>query len=968
MAAKNSDLNELRDQIIASLDIPYEYSQMGLRLASDKPRSSGKMEAYSMTRDERKPSAWIDANTGMYGDSGPGGESGLSIFDFAIKYGGHVDFKSAFAHFAEKAGVDIKKKKRKRREEKPEDKLEFQEWDDGNDILATMWCVKHKQGVTLESVKAAGGKIAFYPCWKDKETGERKRGSHKCIAVPCYVDDVASAEPVAWVLYDLHNQKFKVFRGDDQEPDYVKMKSIGPTRGAMMGRAGLERLAGDRNGIELVWKTAGPSDMLALMAAIPEDKRGSHVVVCNASGETGDVLPNNIDLFVGVKAAVLHDADDAGELGAVKWCLPLHSVSQEVRHVRLPYDVTQKGGKDFRDFVAEGNNYDSLLTLYNAAKPYEPPAEPGHGDGKPEISMAAERQIVGMIQLDVLGETDRGGVKVFSEFHRKADVITDIGRLTFENLARIAGPRVRECVMLSSRDEKPGMVPLQAVKNAIALLSGYRRIGEQTELGAGCWSGMTEEGIAYPSVVMVNNGEAAEWNGTKQLERIDHPRFKEQLLDFESAQRPWYRFDHLKQCIENCDRDFATDTMNEAIQLFDKFRWKHSAAPFTTTGLVLASWVQSLWDWRPQIAVIGPSASGKSTLFGVLARIFGNLARKSSSSSAAGLRQVIKRSSQVILFDEFENSQYRKEVLEMLRMSSRGDTMLRGTTSHQAQQFQLRHIAWVAAIEAGLNKTPDRNRFIMLELERRGTLVNEKLELPSARELASLGQRLLAVAVRYAFKACRLANQLKEHRITGVDDRVIENYAVPTAMLSTIKEFNYADAVALLTEMLHGAEEQHERMSDEMDLLEDILNSRLANSPSRLAMWQLVQIVLTSTAISNVTVDQAKSELDTAGLRFSQFTKNDALTLKNMDLEGQRCLIISCKAVSRHLLTDDAYAGVDVSAILKRLPVSLASRRQTNLGNDRSCIVVGLNTLAEAKDELLFAPQACSGTVGTRVE
>ncbi len=913
MAAKNSDLTELRDQIIASLDIPYEYSQMGLRLASDKPRSSGKMEAYSMTRDERKPSAWIDANTGMYGDSGPGGESGLSIFDFAIKYGGRVDFKSAFAHFAEKAGVDIKKKKRKLREEKPEDKLEFQEWDDGNDILATMWCVKHKQGVTLESVKAAGGKIAFYPCWKDKETGERKRGSHKCIAVPCYVDDVTSAEPVAWVLYDLHNQKFKVFRGDDQEPDYVKMKSIGPTRGAMMGRAGLERLAGDRNGIELVWKTAGPSDMLALMAAIPEDKRGSHVVVCNASGETGDVLPNNIDLFVGVKAAVLHDADEAGEFGAVKWCLPLHAVSQEVRHVRLPYDVTQKGGKDFRDFVAEGNNYDSLLTLYNAAKPYEPPAEPGHGDGKPETSMAAERQIVGMIQLDVLGETDRGGVKVFSEFHRKADVITDIGRLTFENLSRIAGPRVRECVMLSSRDEKPGMVPLQAVKNAIALLSGYRRIGEQTELGAGCWSGMTEEGIAYPSVVMVNNGEAAEWNGTKQLERIDHPRSKGHLLDFESAEKPWYDFANLKNYIDNCDREFAVKAMNEAILLFDKFGWKHPAGAYTTTGLVLATWVQSLWEWRPQIAVIGPSNSGKTTLFNVLDKLFGSLTLKSSSSTAAGIRQAIKNSSRILLCDEFEDSRHRAEVLEMLRVSGRGDKILRGTTNQRGQGFGLRHIAWVAAIEVGLKRAPDRNRFIMLELEKLTHERQKTFNPPSAAAVADLGQRLLAVAIRYIHDARPMAVALKDCRFPGVDDRVVESYAVPAAMISALQGFSVESAKGIMDEMLQGIDREQGEIADESDLMQAILAAHVWCRKNQRTVSQLI-------ARWNATDDEIKTALGAYGLRYEPSWKNIAASCG--------VLMIDHKVVPGKLLRDTRWQFQSIDQILMRIETAIKSRQR----------------------------------------
>ena len=81
----------------------------------------------------------------------------------------------------------------------------------------------------------------------------------------------------------------------------------------------------------------------------------------------------------------------------------------------------------------------------------------------------------------------------------------------------------------------------------------------------------------------------------------------------------------------------------------------------------VATWVQTLWEWRPQVAIIGPSQAGKTTLFKVLSQMFGNLTVMSSGSTAAGIRQAIKSSAKVVLCDEFESSRHRTEVLEMLR-------------------------------------------------------------------------------------------------------------------------------------------------------------------------------------------------------------------------------------------------------------------------------------------------------------
>src|SRR5262249_25141611 len=159
------------------------------------------------------------------------------------------------------------------------------------------------------------------------------------------------------------------------------------------------------------------------------------------------------------------------------------------------------------------------------------------------------------------------------------------------------------------------------------------------------------------------------------------------------------------------------------------------------TGLVLATWIQTLWPWRPQVSITGASRAGKSTLFDTVSGLFGKLTLASSGSTAAGIRQATKSSAKVIFVDEFEAKKHRAEVLEMLRSSGGGTPTLRGTTKHRSLGFKLRHIVWVAGIESGLRRDRDRTRFIGLELVKLPPDQHGGLEIPSEFELADLGQR-----------------------------------------------------------------------------------------------------------------------------------------------------------------------------------------------------------------------------------
>lgn len=445
------------------------------------------------------------------------------------------------------------------------------------------------------------------------------------------------------------------------------------------------------------------------------------------------------------------------------------------------------------------------------------------------VSSSVEESLLASIRLEVLGEIEGSGgkVKVFSEDHRKTDIISDVGKLSYERLLQVCGPAVKKSVH-QGQDDVPGVFTLKDVKQAIAVVSGFRRVGDDNESGQGMWRGINDNREPNNSVILVGSGEAAKWNGDKTLHRIIKPRSDGRILDLGSP-KVWYQHQELSElCQKAGDRDWCIAVIREAEDLFSRWAWRsQNESPAVIVGLIMASFMQTLWLWRPQVAIIGESNTGKSTLFGTLAEIFGNLTIKSSSSSAAGIRQAIQISAVIALCDEFESGKYRQEILDMIRASSRGDTILRGTTGHKGKEFTLRHIVWIAAIESGLQREPDRNRFITLELVPPAADQMGKLSIPPAAVLHLLGQKLLAITIRHAITAVNLAVDLKQVQIEGVHSRVIESYSAPAAILATAYGFDNDGAMSTLGTLLKTAERLELSHGDKEQLLEDILSSKL---------------------------------------------------------------------------------------------------------------------------------------------
>lgn len=545
-------------------------------------------------------------------------------------------------------------------------------------------------------------------------------------------------------------------------------------------------------------------------------------------------------------------------------------------------------------------------------------------DGQLAANRAIEDEIAEALQIDVLGELsgDRPHPVLFSLRHRKLVTIGDIGTLRYPNLLQICGDPAKERVFEASTEAPDGMYSFRDVKNAIAYLAGLQRIADFQMTGSGVWPGIDFDGDPDGTVVLVGVGEGAVVDGDGRVSRVIHPRCNGRILEFESNVRDqWYDYAFLQKTLGDYTQKWAESVIDECSTLFARWRWAHERMPVLATGLVMTTWLQTLWDWRPMVEVTGATSTGKSMLLKTIGEMLGPLCELSSRSSAAGVRQTIQQSGKVVMMDEFEKSREREKVLEYVRASSRGDAVLMGQTHQKVKRFRLQHVIWVGAIETGLIKAADRNRFVSLELLKPLPGQEGRLATPGRPELWTLGQQLLAIGLRNAMAAKAMAIRLKSVRLEGVDARYIESYSVPAAIITCAVGGDDAMATGFLRQIMETMSDDSRQVSDEEDLLHDVLRSTIRLGPSE--EYSVVRMLEQWREREDFREALQRNGI---GLQYSRAGRSSASWYGADD----EWLFLDSKDVSTKLLAKtarDEWSGKNLANILRRISGARAEQR-----------------------------------------
>jgi hypothetical protein len=787
------------------------------------------------------------------------------------------------------------------------------------------------------------------------------------VALPGWGAGLTDTEPVGFVIYSEDGEDLTLYQGKNKKAEKKKVLVVADSQACFLNKWALERILDGR--ATFVWKVEGPTDMLALQALIPADLKDSHVVLTTAFGAVESVQPWMMKALKGKKIGLIGDCDVAGAAGVSKWISSLqYEPVAEYRAVVLPYPNEPAHGKDLRDWVKEGHSYAELLKLYEAAPlgyrapgagasiaslasaavaataatlagtvaaapaTAAVPAAPGAAPvtapppstvlvptgAPPTADFVNEDHMLRQLQLHVLGHFPDMSVEIYSLHTRQTHRIPNAGKLSMEDLVLLGGTVARDLVW-DGKEDMPDRYRLAHVKKAIAVVAGTINLVDAVPIGQGLWK--TDDDF-----VLINGSEGVvvvEDIAGVRLEPIMVPRCGQHIIDFSGE--PWCNLDVLRQyLVQAHDRTWCQAVYTAVEKLFRAWKWRNPSDASVGAALVGATWMQTTWTWRPIVMVSGPANTGKTTFFNdLLARFFGGLSLCINKPTEAAVRQFLKNHASALLLDECEQDTHRVRLFEMLRATSRGGEILRGSADQRGRKYRIQHLPWMAAIESGLSREADATRVIHMELERYKP--GSRLVLPGGAEIADLGLKFLAVVLRHMRGILERHVEMKDMTVPNVHPRMVETYAVAAALRAEIFNENSFDAADMLREWLNGREQGLGSTHDEQTLLNWILDSmvrchggqmrsvvQLLQCPQLYAEWyeQLSShgVILVCTS-------------ETTHRNYTPASIHD-LPVKN------RSIFMNPIPVGRFLLDRTRWANLDIVQLLLRLPGAKRERHR----------------------------------------
>lgn len=145
-------------------------------------------------------------------------------------------------------------------------------------------------------------------------------------------------------------------------------------------------------------------------------------------------------------------------------------------------------------------------------------------------------------------------------------------------------------------------------------------------------------------------------------------------------------------------------------------------------GWIMTAPLGGVLPWRSHLWLTAESGFGKSYIFEhIIMKLMRNISANflGTQTTEAGIRQAIQADSMPILLDELETDDKEsgdkvRKIIELMRLASSesGARVTKGTASGNSLSYNVKFSAFVSSIRANLSRRQDRNRFILVELER----------------------------------------------------------------------------------------------------------------------------------------------------------------------------------------------------------------------------------------------------------
>jgi len=192
------------------------------------------------------------------------------------------------------------------------------------------------------------------------------------------------------------------------------------------------------------------------------------------------------------------------------------------------------------------------------------------------------------------------------------------------------------------------------------------------------------------------------------------------------------------------------------LRVFGTWNWRRECDAHLLLGWTVAGMLGAALKWRPMVWTTGDAGTGKSTLHDWLKEILGAPQGLLDvvDTSAAGLWQSVKQSSQPVAVDELEadaDDRKQQAVIKLARLAASGGVILRGGSDHGATEFSARNCFLFTSILIPPLRSADRQRMAILELDPlgRGTTPPSLVPADVQKMGRELRRRLLDQWPRY---------------------------------------------------------------------------------------------------------------------------------------------------------------------------------------------------------------------------
>jgi hypothetical protein len=841
---------EYRQDLLSKVDFVQAYNSFGLVFTNTKADTSGWLAAKSHPHfggEDGNPSAAVNLENGFYKDFRA--NKGLGIFDFMVEIGIATDWQDAQRKLAEQFGFKTPNVSKAH----PEYEVTFHEW---KDALAVKFC-QLKPPITIEGLKRSG---AMMCTWK---------------GVPSF----------AWPIYDenLHVVGYSYMSRNGQpytNGAKVVSKSFKDVEVGFNGTPAVQALLADRHPdnqayydtetvvgkfIRNLYWVEGHADLAAAYSLFPD----SCEFITNPNGASQNVTATQARLLAQspVYLTFVSDADTPGVVGAHKRSQQLVQYMGENKHkdfgisgVYCPYpaeEIQSKHGKDLRDWLSEAgpfrhepenNTYPPQLggqTLYVVEDEVDDLVEQAAQDVIDQfvVEQTQSAELFRRLDIRVLMTNPDGSLVLGCAKTEQIRSFRAGARVAYTDLLTLCGREFRRLVSPTEELNRDQVISFQRFTEELAMkLCDIKACNAQI-IGDGLWN--VHKGDEEPRICAVKKG-AFWFPEDGKLVEVPGPDYGKYLADYEDTNE-WFNSEMLESYLKDAaDVEWRTLVHAELQRYIGSWRWEHPDMPLITTGLVYATWMQSLWDWRPIVVLTGESGSGKTYLLDFLSELFLGSASPLGQSTAAGVLQSIRNKSVALLLDEFDTASEQKKIFKVLRATSRGQSFVKGTATQKGKEYRLVHIPWISGISYATNEQADLNRMIKLSLrtvpEGERTIVR-----PASQDARELGHKVLASVMMIAQTARANAEALIQE---GSRSRFRESYASVLAVAGAMVGLETDQIDSLLDDILENVAAESEieqtNLSDQQEAMQDILAARV-----RLPLTAPVQEPTVATMLSN---------------------------------------------------------------------------------------------------------------------